>query len=64
MINLDDLHGSKPKKESSIFDSKLKQFKFQIPNVLHQKVNATDKSSPLTLIKFSGKSLISFFFTI
>lgn len=34
--------------------SQVKEFSFEIPNVLSKKFNATDKSSPVTNIKFSG----------
>ena len=34
------------------------EFLFELPKVLDKKFNATDKASPITMIKYSGNFLI------
>jgi hypothetical protein len=33
------------------------EFNFQLPKILDKKINASDKASPITIAKFSGKFL-------
>ncbi|CAF0884268.1 unnamed protein product [Brachionus calyciflorus] len=53
MINLNDLENSKPKQTTSTLDSKIKEFKFEVPSLLKKQLKATDKSSAITMLKFS-----------